>query len=196
MLKNAAPLIGWLYGFNTLGSGMGTFVSGWYIVGTLGYAKTVYLGACFSLVVGISALILARNFPSHQPNSQAQPIQSAIASQKQPSLNTWYLLVFFSGFTAISWEIIWFRVLDIALQSNAYTYGHLLAFVLISSAIGSMIGAKVVDRIRRPKRLFLLIQGVIALYSAIAIWGIGLYWQAHPELRISDEGFVDLNNLG
>jgi len=189
--ENAASLVGWLYGFNTLGSGLGTLVSGWYIVGTLGYAKTVYLGAFFSLLVSISALIIARSFPNRQPQST----QPAIANRKQSSLNSWYLLVFLSGFTAISWEIIWFRVLDIALQSNAYTYGHLLAFVLISSAIGSMIGAKVVDRIRRPKRVFLLIQGVIALYSAIAIWGIGLYWQAHPGLR-SDEGFVNLNNLG
>ena len=61
----AASLIGWLYGFNTLGSGLGTLVSGWYIVGTLGYSKTVYLGAIFSLTVGVSALILASRFPNH-----------------------------------------------------------------------------------------------------------------------------------
>ena len=188
--EDAASSIGWLYGFNTLGSGLGTLVSGWYIVGTLGYAKTVYLGAFLSLLVSILALTLAQSFP----NSRSQ-LREAIAIDKQASLKSWYLLVFSSGFTAISWEIIWFRVLDIALQSNAYTYAHLLAFVLISSAIGSMLGAKVVARIRRPKRLFLLIQGIIALYSAIAIWGIGLYWQANPGLR-SDEGFINLDNLG
>ena len=190
---NAASLVGWLYGFNTLGSGLGTLVSGWYIVGTLGYAKTVYLGAFLSLLVSISALTLARRFPTARSLSSSQP-KLAIASS-QTSLKSWYLLVFLSGFTSISWEIIWFRILDIALQSNAYTYGHLLAFVLIGSAVGSMIGAKVVPHIQRPKRLFLAIQGIIALYSAIAIWGIGLYWQANPQLR-SDEGFVDLNNLG
>ena len=191
--ENAASLIGWLYGFNTLGSGLGTLISGWYIVGTLGYAKSVYLGVFLSLLVSISALTLARRFPQQQEIARSE---SPTASRNwQPSLKLWYLLVFLSGFTSISWEIIWFRVLDIALQSNAYTYGHLLAFVLISSAIGSMVGAKVVSRIRHPKRLFLLIQGIIAFYSAIAIWGIGLYWQANPGLR-SDEGFVDLNNIG
>ncbi|MEO1340742.1 MAG: fused MFS/spermidine synthase, partial [Cyanobacteria bacterium J06635_13] len=191
--EGAASLIGWLYGFNTLGSGLGTLISGWYIVGTLGYDKTVYLGAALSFLVGISALTLSGRFPRMQPQ-QTDSNQPALARKKQRSLTSWYLLVFLSGFTAISWEIIWFRVLDIALQSNAYTYGHLLAFVLIGSAIGSMVGAKTVAYVRRPKQVFLIIQGAIALYSAIAIWGVGLYWQAHPSLR-SGEGFIDPNNI-
>jgi spermidine synthase len=191
--EGAASLIGWLYGFNTLGSGVGTLVSGWYIVGTLGYDKTVYLGALFSFTVGVSALILASRF-SHHVRHQELKVATIPLDNKTQSLKSWYLLVFLSGFTAISWEILWFRVLDIALQSNAYTYGHLLAFVLISSALGSMIGAKTVAYIRQPKKVFLIIQGIISLYSAIAIWGIGLYWQAHPGLR-SDAGFINLNHL-
>ena len=194
-VAGAASSIGLLYGCNTLGSGMGTLIAGWYIVGTLGYDKTVYLGAFFSFVVGVSALGLATGFPNRNlAQERSQDNLQGDRSQTQ-SFKTWCILIFLAGFTAISWEIIWFRVLDIALQSNAYTYAHLLAFVLISSAIGSTIGAKVVDRLRRPKQVFLSIQGIISLYSAIAIWGIGLYWQVHPGLR-SDEGFVNLNNLG
>ena len=191
--EGAASSIGLLYGFNTLGSGLGTLISGWYIVGTLGYARTVYLGAVFSFVVGVSALVLASRFPNRTLEEDKLNISSKLSSDR--SLKSWYILIFLAGFTAISWEIIWFRVLDIALQSNAYTYGHLLAFVLIFSAIGSAIGAKAIALIRHPRKVFLTIQGIISLYSAIAIWGIGLYWQAHPGLR-SDEGFVDLNNIG
>ncbi len=190
----AASLISWLYGFNTLGSGLGTLVSGWYIVGTLGYSKTVYLGAIFSFTVGVSALVLASRFPNRSLSQDKSNISLKPCQDDTQSLKSWYLLVFLAGFTAISWEIIWFRVLDIALQSNAYTYAHLLAFVLISSAVGSMIGAKAINYIHRPKKVFLIIQGIIALYSAIAIWSIGLYWQANPSLR-SDEGFVSLNNI-
>jgi spermidine synthase len=174
--KGAASLIGWLYGFNTLGSGVGTLVSGWYLVGTLGYDKTVYLGAVFSFTVGVSALILATRFSHHIGHQELKvaSIPSANKTQSQ-SLKSWYLLVFLSGFIAISWEILWFRVLDIALQSNAYTYGHLLAFVLISSAIGSMIGAKTVAYIRQPKKVYwvtwyslaLAIAGRNALFSRI-----------------------------
>ncbi len=192
--NGAASLIGWLYGFNTLGAGLGTLISGWYIVGTLGYDRTVYLGAMFSLAVGVSALVLASRFPNHSLHQDKSAINFQPNQAQTQSIKYWYILIFLAGFTAISWEIIWFRVLDIALQSNAYTYAHLLAFVLISSAVGSMIGAKAIAYIHRPQKVFLIIQGIIALYSAIAIWGIGLYWQANPGLR-SDEGFVSLNNI-
>ena len=193
--ESAASSIGLLYGFNTLGSGLGTLIAGWYIVGTLGYAKTVYLGAFLSSLVGVSALVLATGFPNRNLPLERTADRPKQERDRTESFKTWCILIFLAGFTAISWEIIWFRVLDIALQSNAYTYAHLLAFVLIFSAIGSTIGAKVVNSIRRPKKVFLIIQGIISLYSAIAIWGIGLYWQAHPELR-SDEGFVNLDNIG
>jgi spermidine synthase len=207
--EKAASLISWLYGLNTLGSGLGTLVSGWYIIGTLGYEKTVYLGAAFSATVGVLALIVASQFKNQSPRANQNTSKVELSSSKQRSIREWYLLVFLSGFAAISWEILWFRVLDIALQSNAYTYGHLLAFVLISGALGSMVGAKAIEYIHEikvspfpswrgfsghPKKVFLLIQGIIALYSAIAIWAISLYWQVHPHLR-ADGGFINPDHL-
>ncbi|WP_144876450.1 fused MFS/spermidine synthase, partial [Hyella patelloides] len=191
--ENAASRIGWLYGINTLGSGVGTLVSGWYIVGTLGYAGTVYLGSFFSAFVGLVALIISRNFARHKANFPQENTNS-LSHTTSKSLQQWYLLVFLSGFAAISWEIIWFRVLDIALQSNAYTYAHLLAFILISDGVGSLLGAKASQYIHQSKKVFLLIQGLVAVYSAIAIWGIAAYWQNNPDLR-SDIGFIDLNNI-
>ncbi|MGD1921369.1 MAG: fused MFS/spermidine synthase, partial [Pleurocapsa sp.] len=195
-VDKAASRIGWLYGVNTLGSGLGTLISGWYIVGTFGYEKTIHLGATFSTCVSLTALIIARQFQQDNDN-YVLPQNINIAGayrQKQKSIKEWYLLVFLSGFAAISWEIIWFRVLDIALQSNAYTYAHLLAFVLVSNGLGSLLGSKAIAYIRNPKKTFLLIQGTVAVYSAIAIWLIAIIWQTYPELR-AGEGYVNLNNI-
>ena len=195
-VHEAASRIGWLYGVNTLGSGLGTLISGWYIVGTFGYEKTVYLGAVLSALVGSIALVLAQGFRANYVSPQQQTtIHNFTPQTSRKSLKEWYLLVFCSGFAAISWEIIWFRVLDIALQSNAYTYAHLLAFILVSNGLGSMLGAKALPYIRRPKKVFLLIQGLVAVYSAIAIWAVAFYWQTHPHLR-SDLGYIDLNSIG
>jgi spermidine synthase len=215
-VENASSSIGWLYGVNTLGSGFGTLISGWFLLGTLGYQGTIYLGAFFSTCVGLTAIFVARNFnfTSHRflPNSETQLHQNATGlfssdDEKQGNnqqstplfflskeIRQWYLFVFLSGFAAISWEIIWFRVLDIALQSNAYTYAHLLAFVLMSNGLGSLLGAKVSHLIRQPKKVFFLIQGIVAIYSAIAIWLIAVYWQNNPTLR-DDLGYIDLDNL-
>ena len=195
-VEKAASRIGWLYGINTLGSGLGTLVSGWYIVGTLGYDKTVYLGAVFSACVSLTALIISRQFShsSYAPATASNISRTASQVKHQQARKQWYLLVFLSGFAAISWEIIWFRVLDIALQSNAYTYAHLLAFVLIGNGLGSLLGAKLVDRVRQPRTAFLLIQATVAIYSTIAIWAIALVWQNYPQLR-SDIGYVDLARI-
>jgi spermidine synthase len=195
-VEEAASSIGWLYGINTLGSGLGTFISGWFIVGNLGYEGTVYLGAVFSSFVGLSGLIISRQFSPHlltiqEENTINYPLQT---QKKTIFIKAWYLLVFCSGFAAISWEIIWFRVLDIALQSNAYTYAHLLTFILVGNGLGSLLGAKAVRYIRQPKTVFLLIQGIVALYSTLAIWMTAVYWQTHPELR-SDIGYIDINNI-
>ena len=195
-VEEAASNIGWLYGINTLGSGLGTFISGWFIVGTLGYEGTVYLGAVFSTFVGLMGLIIAKQFEPHLLSVKEDNL--IVNTIKKPtertSIKIWYLLVFCSGFAAISWEIIWFRVLDIALQSNAYTYAHLLTFILVGNGIGSLLGAKAVRYIRQPKTVFLLIQGIVALYSTLAIWITAAYWQAHPNLR-SDIGYIDLNHI-
>ncbi|OKH22352.1 spermine synthase [Hydrococcus rivularis NIES-593] len=191
----AASGIGLLYGINTLGSGLGSLICGWYIIGTLGYEETVYVGAALNAMVGIVALGSAYQFGRDRFLRDAgvatiDPLSSPVA----PSVKNWCILVFLSGFVAISLEIIWFRVLDIALQSNAYTYAHLLAFLLVSNALGSLMGAKAIRYIRQPRRVFLAIQGFVAAYSAIAIWFIGLYWQSHPDLR-SDIGYIDPNNI-
>ena len=191
----AASRIGWLYGINTLGSGLGTLISGWYIVGTFGYEKTVYLGAIFSSCVGLTALAVARQFGTSNYSQSPTKNTAAPIVRQRKSIKEWYILVFLSGFAAISWEIIWFRVLDIALQSNAYTYAHLLAFVLVSNGIGSLLGSKAIPYIRNPKKAFLLIQGIVAIYSAIAIWLISFVWQAYPQLR-AGEGYVNFNNIG
>ena len=194
-VAQAASRIGWLYGVNTLGSGIGTLVAGWYIVGTFGYDKAVYIGATFSTCISLTALIIAQQFPNRNSSlpKTTQDIAAPLPKQQQ-SIKEWYLLVFLSGFAAISWEIVWFRVLDIALQSNAYTYAHLLAFVLVSNGLGSLLGSRLVSQIRNPRKIFLLIQGIVAVYSAIAIWLIALVWQNYPQLR-SDEGFINLGQI-
>ena len=194
-VEGAASRIGWLYGVNTLGSGLGTLISGWYIVGTFGYDGTVYIGAAFSTLIGLIALFISQQFGiNHISHQQDKIIPEFPPQTKAKSLQEWHLLVFLSGFAAISWEIIWFRVLDVALQSNAYTYAHLLAFILVSNGLGSMLGAKAISYIRQPKKVFLLIQGMVAVYSAIAIWAVAVYWQTHPHLR-TDIGYINLNNI-
>jgi spermidine synthase len=187
----AASRIGLLYGVNTLGSGLGALISGWYMIGSLGYEQTLYLGAALSVLAGLMALGSAVLF---DPDRSQGTTLTASPPSAAPALKMWCVLVFCSGFVAISLEVLWFRVLDIALQSIAYTYAHLLAFILVSNALGSLLGAWGLRSIRHPRQVFLWIQGLAIAYSALSIWLIGLYWQIHPELR-ADIGYIDPHNI-
>jgi spermidine synthase len=173
-LANAASLISLLYGINTLGAAVGTLVSGWYLIGTVGYEITVYVGGFLSALVGIIALTLARQFSTRDRDDDMRLVAGSLNLRLVPrSVWMWCLLVFASGFIAISLELIWFRVLDIMLESNAYTFAHLLAFILFGYAVGSLCGASYfVRRLGNPRRVFLWIQGFVTLYSVLAIWGI------------------------
>ncbi len=56
------------------------------------------------------------------------------------------------------------------------------------------MGSKAILYIRNPKKAFLLIQGIVAVYSAIAIWAISFIWQNYPQLR-AGEGYINLDNI-
>jgi len=166
--ENAAPLITRLYGINTLGAGIGTIVSGWYLLGTLGYEASVYLGATISLAVASIAILAATQF-SADDGEKTLTRESVSLRSIPPSVWGWCVMVFISGFIAISLEIIWFRLLDVTLKSNAYTFAHLLSFFLIGDAIGSLVGARFVHLITNPRKAFLILQGLIGTYSIAVI---------------------------
>lgn len=173
-LANAASLISLLYGINTLGAALGTLVSGLYLIGTVGYEVTVYVGGLLSALVGIIALSLARQFSTRDRDDDMKLVAVNLDLRLVPrGVWIWCLLVFVSGFIAISLELIWFRVLGVILESNAYTFAHLLAFILFGYAVGSLCGVSYfVRRIRNSRQVFLWIQGLVALYSVLVIWGI------------------------
>lgn len=170
--EDAAGLIAWMYGVNTLGAGLGTVVSGWYLIGTYGYETTLYLGAVLSAFVGVIAWLIAGRLGVETETAQTRWVWKDIPA----NVWGWCGLVFASGFMAISLQIIWFRLLDVTLKSNAYTFAHLLSIVLVADALGAMIAARWVRHVQNPRRMFLYIQGLVALYSTAIIFG--LLWAA------------------
>ncbi len=110
----------------------------------------------------------------------------------------WSLLYFLSGLIAIGLEIVWFRVLDIAVKSTSYTFGTILGTYLFCMAIGSLAGARRADRVQNPLRSFLQVQCQILILSALTIFCVvrlpadfpGLawftsYWAAEEPFRPS-----------
>ena len=54
----SARQIGWLYGLNTLGAGVGAIVAGWVVIGHLGYDGAIYLAAAINVAIAVGGVSL------------------------------------------------------------------------------------------------------------------------------------------
>ncbi len=173
-IAGSAQLIGWLYGLNTLGAGVGAFFGGWYLIGTVGFDKAVYLGALINLIVAGGGLLLARGLDMEA----ARPAQKTMASETADGVVwRWALLVFVSGFLIVALQIVWYRLIGVLLQSNGYSFSLVLTVFLLGDAAGLLVGARVIDRIADPRRFFFLMQGIATALALAGAWfvyfGIG-----------------------
>jgi spermidine synthase len=76
------------------------------------------------------------------------------------------LLYFFSGFSALVYEITWARMLGLIIGTTVASWGTVLAVYMGGMALGAAIGGRIVDRISRPFHLFALCEAGIGLFGA------------------------------
>lgn len=188
-IAGSAQLIGWLYGLNTLGAGVGAFFGGWYLIGTVGFDRAVHLGALINLVVAVGGLWLARGLD----------MEAASVAKKTTTAETadgvvwrWSLLVFISGFLIVALQIVWYRLIGVLLQSNGYSFSLVLTVFLLGDAAGLMVGARVIDRIADPRRFFFLMQGIATALALAGAWFVYLGIGA----GILPDTFVDHDIMG
>jgi predicted membrane-bound spermidine synthase len=172
-VEGAGRRIGWLYGVNVLGAAAGALATPWLLLPALGVRGSVVAAAGANLGVGLGALGLF----ALRKRPPAGPGQPAVVSARAPDpeapgsrpLTLWLSLYALSGFLALSLEIVWFRLLDVAVKSTAFTFGTVLAVYLLGSAVGALLGAPLVARVRRPLRAFLLAQCAILALAVVPV---------------------------
>ena len=87
-------------------------------------------------------------------------------------IGTWVVLGAFaaSGFVALSYEVIWSRVLSLIIGSSVYAFSIMLATFLTGLAVGSTVAARVADRIKRPVLTFGIIELGVGLAALGGAW--------------------------
>lgn len=200
-IESAASDIGWLYGVNTFGASCGALCAGFVLIGTIGYDATVYLAALLNLLVFGVALIVA--FFLADDGAESTPsVKPAAADRTSRRMWLWSLIVFVSGFLIISLEIVWFRVLGILMQSNAYAFSLILSCFLVGDAAGIVYGTRVAKEAASPLRLFQWLQGAVALYALASlavlylVVGFGLsHWLTDGKFVHADTWIAQLKYL-
>jgi predicted membrane-bound spermidine synthase len=174
-LDGAARMVGSLYGWNTIGAAAGAFGTSWLLLRRFDFETCLWIGAGINFACAAAALALVRLrgasgaavARASAPPSPGAP--EAAAGAPLLSLPGWLLVYALSGATALSLEIVWFRMLGVMLKSTSFTFGTLLGIYLLGVGSGSVIGARLVGPGGRdPAARFLTLQAAIPLYAALS----------------------------
>ena len=170
-VAGAGRTIGFLYGINMLGASAGAWLTPWVLIRYFGIRGAIGIAAAGNVGAGLAALALyawlrrrQANTDVPSPSSAGSSVPSAPSAPPR-SLFPWIGLYALSGFCALALEIVWFRLIDVAVKSRAYTFGTVLAIYLLGAAAGSLAGAAAVHRIVRPRRAFLACQCLLLAYA-------------------------------
>ncbi len=167
-VARAGRTLGWLYGLNLLGAALGALLAPWLLIPHLGLSGSASVAGGGNAVAGLCALLLRLRMRDGGAAAHAPPRAQEPADASHP-LRLWLGLYALSGFCALALEILWFRLVEVAVRSTAFTFGTVLAIYLLGSAAGSLLAAPRVARLRRPLRAFLLCQCLLLAAAAASV---------------------------
>lgn len=156
--------LGTLYAVNTLGAALGAASTGFLWIPTLGMQKTIFLAALLNGLVALAGVLLQKRMGAREPEvSAAQSEQASVAPR---GAGSWRLLLFAygaSGFSALTYEVSWTRVLSAQIGSTVYAFSMMLTAFILGLGLGSLVAARWVDRLARPTFTLAVLQAGIAL---------------------------------
>lgn len=161
--------IGALYGANTLGAALGTFVTGFFLIRLLGLQNTNHVAVILNGFVALAALMMARTTPGQiveEPPEEKTPSKTAKQSGK-PGL--FLILLLFSGFTSFGYEVFYARLTSYLLGDRIFASTTMLTAFILGIGIGSLIMGRIIDRTGREWLWFASLQALAGLSAAFAI---------------------------
>jgi spermidine synthase len=131
---NVGESLGLLYSVNTLGSGLACLACAFFIMRVFGEAGSVRLAASLNLLVGLSAVML-----QSKVGTPARPLQSSQSEKSRQTIpfSIGMFLAGATGFIALAYEIVWYRLYMFTTGGTAACFPELLAFYLFGIAYGS-----------------------------------------------------------
>ena len=172
-LDRAARAVGALYGFNTLGAATGAAVATWVLLPGYGLEGSIRVGAMLN--VACAAVLLPFAFWSSGASGGSATASIACGTPPDAghvgrlTFRIWALTYGLAGFVALSYEIVWFRLLGVMMKSTAFTFGTLLTLYLAGLGIGAMVGCVLAPRARRPAVSFFAYEAAAGLSAALLL---------------------------
>ncbi|HVT46330.1 MAG TPA: fused MFS/spermidine synthase [Vicinamibacterales bacterium] len=172
--------LGFFYGGNIAGAVIGSLFAGFYLLRVYDMGIATYAAVAINLTVALLGLVIASRTPHSTP---------AIAARgsvvRAPGARTVYVAIALSGFTALSCEVLWTRLLSLVFGATVYAFSLILACFLFGLGIGSSIGSVIARDSRRPRAAFGWCQMLLCAAMAWAAYMLQRslpYWPINPSI--------------
>lgn len=176
--------LGWLYSINTLGAVIGVFIAGFILIGFFGETSSLLIAVMLNLIAALFASRLEKQITKDKLKQVKETKRNIDNISVYPKkIRFWSkTVIFISGFTALSYEIIWTRYLTLPLRTSIYAFSLMLGLFLLGIALGSWISTRLNISIKRPVFTFSCIEIVIGFLTIIGLVlykYIGIYSQGY-----------------
>ena len=142
--------LAFLYGLNTLGAVFGAALAGFVLLGMYAVSTVLYLAVAANVLIGLASLALQQAAPdafetgptvpveteSPTPEDRGAPMKpTPLDDTRVQTLILWGIGL--SGFCALGYEVLWTRILTIAIGASVYSFTVMLVAFLAGIALGS-----------------------------------------------------------
>ena len=168
---------GTLYGWNTLGAVLGALAGEGFLIEVLGLRNTAVAATVLSFLAAGLALRLREG-----RIDQSGPATGG--SRAFPPVRPWapLLVAFLCGATLLGLEIAWFRFLLLFNGGTSAVFAVMLATVLMSLALGSLVTARLARVAAAPEAWVAPLAAVGSILSAVCYWAFDPRTAATGEL--------------
>ena len=152
---DTGPRIAGLYAANTLGAAAGALAGGWWLVPDFGLRISTAVAMALNLLVTAGAFAVSRSLAEGGATtatgttpaaagtvSAAAPVTTGGVLSDERVRALLPLLGLVSGFVALTYEVLWARMLSHALGSSLAAFSTMLASFLLGIGLGSLASTR------------------------------------------------------
>ncbi|MCU0287262.1 MAG: fused MFS/spermidine synthase [Acidobacteria bacterium] len=164
--------MGILYGLNTAGAVAGSMACGFLLLKLFGMQGTTRIGVVINLAVAAAAWILSKKDEKTGVIDSEPAVNAAESSSPKREYGAAVTLMVMigigiSGFCALSYELLWTRMLNLFFHNTVYSFTIILATFLTGIALGSFIYSKFFARFERKILLFVAVEIIIGVIAYV-----------------------------
>lgn len=172
--------IGLLYGANTIGAGLASLSTGYFLLPLLGITRTTWLAVFANFGAALLALQIDKRTKLEKVENEPTksifaPTASLETSRFEPLAAATVLTV--GGIVTLALEVVYIHLLAIVAGNSAYAFSLMLFAFLLGLGGGAAIGRKLLEKRAHALRYLAFMQFGLAACVLLGVFG----WEAIPD---------------